>query len=64
MQLAFFALLAGLSWAAWWSHQLELGLWVPTGFTIGAMVLLAVADLHSANSSHHDLSPASSSGLY
>ena len=63
-QLAFFALLACLSCAAWWSHQLELGLWVPTGFTIGAMLLLAVTDLRPAVHSHPELRPASSSGLY
>ena len=63
-QLAFFALLAFLSCAAWWSHQLELGLWIPTGFTIGAMLLLAVTDLRPADHSHPEIGAASSSGLY
>lgn len=44
-QLAFFAALTILGGAAWFSHQQELGLWIPTGFTMSAMVLMAVTDL-------------------
>jgi hypothetical protein len=47
-QLSFFVLLTCLGGVAWWSHQLELGVWIPTGFTMGAMLLLATADLSSA----------------
>ena len=57
LQVAFFVLLCGLSGVAWWSHQLEHGLWIPTGFTMVAMVLMAVTDLHSSDG-HGKKSPA------
>ena len=49
IQLAFFALLCSLSGVAWCSHQCELGLWIPTGFTMAAMLLTAVTDLRPAS---------------
>jgi hypothetical protein len=57
LQVAFFTLLCGLSGVAWWSHQLEHGLWIPTGFTMVAMVLMAVTDLRSGDR-HGKKSPA------
>ena len=52
LQVTFFTLLCGLSGVAWWSHQLEHGLWIPTGFTMVTMVLMAVTDLRSSDGSH------------
>lgn len=63
-QVLFFVLLAGLGGVAWWSHQLELGLWVPTGFTMGGMILLAVTDLQSDAPPHRRIRMTSIDGLY
>lgn len=64
LQVTFFTLLCGLSGVAWWSHQLERGLWIPTGFTMVAMVLMAVIDLRSSDGSNQKSPAAPTQQLY
>jgi len=44
IQLTFLATMLAVGLSAWYCHQLELGLWVPSGITLIAMVLTAVTD--------------------
>jgi hypothetical protein len=44
MQLACFSAMAAVGAVAWICGQLEIGLWIPSGITLIAMVLTAVLD--------------------
>ena len=46
-QVAFFGLFCCLSGAAWLGHQTEMGLWIPSGATMVAMLIMAVADVRT-----------------
>jgi hypothetical protein len=51
-QLSCFLAMTGVGAAGWTCHALEIGLWVPSGVTLVAMVLTAVIDFRRAPDTH------------
>lgn len=60
-QFLFLPALGAVGLATWYCHTEELGIGIPSGFTLIAMVLMAVTDLRHPHepSSSHALSPHS-----
>ena len=53
VQFLFFAALAGVGFAAWYCRTADLGLGIPSGITLIAMVLMAVTDLRRPHDPAH-----------
>jgi hypothetical protein len=53
MQLAFLVALAAIGFSTWFCHEHDLGLGIPSGMTLIAMVLMAVTDMRRTHEPHH-----------
>jgi hypothetical protein len=57
LQWMCFLTMAAIGAAAWICRQLEMGLWIPSGVTLVAMVLTAVLDFRRTHEIHATLHP-------
>jgi hypothetical protein len=53
LQLVFLASMAGVGLSAWYCHGHDLGLGIPSGLTLTAMVLTAVTDFRRTHEPAH-----------
>lgn len=52
-QFLFLPALAAVGTATWYCHAAELGIGIPSGITLIAMVLVAVTDVRRTHEPHH-----------